>query len=82
MSNIREVKFERSSPEPNQEVVSILERWLECAKKGEIIGIALAGAKPDGGQVTEFNSGVNCSLRLQSAITTLFFRYGCWINED
>lgn len=35
-------------PQPQAEVVEVLEGWLDMAKRGELRTIALAGARPTG----------------------------------
>lgn len=35
-------------PEPNEKTIQVLESWLEMAKSGEIIGVAMAGLCADG----------------------------------
>jgi len=51
-SNIREVKF--GKPEQNEDVVKMLEEWLERAKSGELVAIAIAGVKRSGVVSTEW----------------------------
>lgn len=34
--------------DPNEECVKTLERWLDMARSGEIVGVAMAGLCPDG----------------------------------
>jgi hypothetical protein len=81
MSNIREVEFGKPKNAPNAEIIKILEEWLDRAKSGELAAVAIAGARSDGGQTTEFNSGTNSHLTLNSAIATLAFRYGKKIHD-
>lgn len=76
MTIIREVDFTKTDTEAQAAIVEVLEKWLERAKNGEITAIAIAAARSDGGQTTQYDSGVRSRLVLQSAVTTLLFRLG------
>lgn len=34
-------------PHPNEACIEALEHWLEMARSGEIVGVALVGRRPD-----------------------------------
>lgn len=42
------------SGEPDQEIVEMLERYLDQAKRGEIDGLAVALSRPNGNGLTEW----------------------------
>ena len=44
MSNVKSLFGGPSgAPEPNERCIALLEEWLEMAKAGEIVGVAMAG---------------------------------------
>ncbi len=79
--NIRVVNFTPENDEAQADIIALLERWLERAKAGELSAVAIAGATRYGSQTTEFNNGVRSSLVLNSAVTTLFWRYNNLMNQ-
>lgn len=59
--------------EVNQAVVAALETWLEQAKAGTLIGVALAGVNNDGTTSTEITQSDRYH-HLVSAVTIMQFR--------
>jgi len=50
----------------NQEAIEVLERWLEAARNGEIIGVVIAGEMSDGGVRTEYTQTDNWPVMIGS----------------
>jgi hypothetical protein len=59
--------------EARQNVVEKLEAWLERARRGELVGIGLAGVQFDGSTLTEF-SATDYFHPLHSAVHVLAYR--------
>lgn len=75
MSNIREVKFERTDPEPDPDLIAMLEQWTAMARSGELGGAAIAGVKNDGTVSTEwFGATRGWKHQLISGITIMLHR--------
>lgn len=73
MSNVREVEF--APPKQNEEVVEMLEEWLQRARDGKVQVVGLAGVKPDGTIATEWRGLSNGGLHeLNSAISIMQYR--------
>ena len=53
--------------EPDQTTVEILERWLEDAKAGRILDVAIAGVKPDRYVAITFSKDADVNLLLAAA---------------
>lgn len=50
--------------EVNQEAIELLEKWLEYARNGEIIGVVLAGEVNNGGVRTEYTETENLPIMI------------------
>jgi len=73
MGKIREVQF--GKPAVNDDLVHVLEEWVERAKDGTIQAVGLVGVKPDGTISTEWTGlGGGWLHQLNSAITILQHR--------
>lgn len=65
------------------EIVEMLTDYLEQAKRGEVVGIALAGVRPSGRTFTGWlGSARGYRNELMSASTVLQHRMALAINED
>lgn len=56
--------------EPNHDIVEMLERYLEEARKGEIVGLAIAFARPNDVTATAFWYG-EAGHKLTAAVAML-----------
>lgn len=57
----------------NAEVIEVLENWLDRAKRGEIVEIALSGIA-DTGEIHSFNSSSNDAAALLGAVVYTQYR--------
>lgn len=62
------------APEPDKDVVELLERWLDRARRGEIVAVAVAGVAPNRDITTEWHGGAGANSML-AAMAYLQFRY-------
>jgi len=81
------VSFRGAMPEGSgvvaDEIVEMLKDYLEQAKRGEVVGLALAGVRPSGRTFTIWlGSARGYRNELMSAATVLQFRMATAINED
>ena len=60
--------FIKATTPHNENVIAMLEEWLEAAKDGEIISVGLIGKRVGGGWQTSFSSSDN---RLEDAAMLL-----------
>lgn len=51
----------------NQEVIEVLEHWLEMAKNGEILSVAIAAIREDLASHTQWSSCDNMQLLIGAA---------------
>lgn len=73
MSNIREVEF--AKPKQNDDIVQMLEEWLDRARAGDVQVMALVGVKPDATISTEWRGLTGGGLHeLISGISVLNYR--------
>lgn len=70
---VREVKFNRGA-EVQQNVVEMLERYLQRAKAGEIKALAIAAVTQGDMTVNAYEQGEFSKITLHSAVTSLAFR--------
>lgn len=72
--SIHEVQFGR--PASNDDVVCLLEEWLERARVGDVQAIAVAGVRSGGVTCTEWVGAASGHFhQLNSAICILQYRY-------
>lgn len=68
--------------EPDAKCVEALEAWLEMAKRGEIVAVAMVGVDPTGSITTRFTTpGHPISAHLVTAASCLWFRIMSWFGE-
>lgn len=60
----------KGEPDPN--VIELLEKFLEQARRGEVDGIAIAASRPNDMTATAFWFG-NCGHRLTAAVSMVQF---------
>lgn len=65
-------------PQPHRDTVDLLERVLERARRGDVIGIALATAYRDGSSGTGFTWGDGGLPTLYTALWRLRLRIDDW----
>ena len=72
--------------EPLPGVVAVLESYLERAKRGEIIAIAVASVEPDGSLtpniLTSFERAAGTAYALEAAINRLKRRFERHLDEE
>jgi hypothetical protein len=66
-------------------MVAILEQYLENAKSGILVGVAIAGVLDDGTvsglSSTSFKAAIGRAAHLESSLSRLNRRYGAWMDE-
>lgn len=64
----------RAPGEPNPDVVRVLERYLERAKAGDIVAVAIAGVRHDGANTSIWASDGGLTNALISSVAMLDHR--------
>lgn len=64
----------RGKGEPNKDVVAALESYLDRAKRGDIVGVAIAGVRSDGANSSMWASDGGLSNSLVSSVALMQFR--------
>jgi hypothetical protein len=76
MSEVVSLRADGVVPEVEGEpdVIVMLEEWLERARRGEVLAVAVAGVKPNGDVTTSFNNPSRWHHHLTSGAAVLLHR--------